>query len=171
MLSAGPRMWLAGNPGPPPSSATVVLILTVLALGLVVAVAVTVPRRHREAPLRQELDARQAVDFEAPVRVLTGGAGLPTRATGSFRLVVRGDLFEVANPFRPARLLGQQYRYRATDTTVKVVAGPRHRWIEIEGRPPGSAALIWIRQPGRNRQLWYALTSAGAHPISPPPPP
>jgi hypothetical protein len=51
------------------------------------------------------------------------------------------------------------------------VAGFRHRWIEIDGRPPGTAALIWIRQPGRNRQLWYVLTSAGAHPIGPAPPP
>jgi hypothetical protein len=171
VLSAGPRLWLAGNPGPPPSRATVVLTLVVLALGLAVAVIARAPRRRRGEPLRQELEARPAVTFEAPVRVLHGSAGLPMRASGSFRLIVRGDLFEVAHPFRPARILGQQYCYRAADTTVKVVAGPRHRWIEIEGRPPGSAALIWIRQPDRNRQLWYALTSAGAHPIGPAPPP
>ncbi len=43
MLSAGPRRWLAGHPGPPPSRATVVLILVVLALGLAAAVIAQVP--------------------------------------------------------------------------------------------------------------------------------
>ena len=108
---------------------------------------------------------------KAPVSVLDGGHGVPMRQRGSFYLVVRGDSFEVANSFRPARLLGQQYCYRAPDTTVRVVAGFRHRWIEIDGRPPGTAALIWIRQRDLNRQLWYALTAAGAHPLGSPPPP
>jgi hypothetical protein len=133
-------MWLAGNPGPPPSPATIMLIFVVVALGLAVAVAAALPRRNREAPLREKTGARQAVAFEAPVRVLSGGAGLPMAQRGSFRLVVRGDLIEVANSIRPARLLGQQYCYRAPDTTVKVVAGFRHHWIEIDGQPPRSAA-------------------------------
>lgn len=171
MLPAGPRMWLAGNPGPPPSPATITLIFVVLALGLAVAVVAAVPRRHREAPLREETGTRQAVTFQAPVRVLSGGAGLPVAQRGSFRLVIRGDLIEVASSFRPARVFGQQYCYRAPDTAVKVVAGFRHHWIEIDGQPPRTAALIWIRQPGLTRQLWYALTGAGAHPIGPPPPP
>lgn len=170
MLLAGPRMDLAGNPGPPPSPATITLIFVVLALGLVAVVVAAVPRRHREAPLRAEMGTRLAVTFQAPVRVLAGGAGLPIAQRGSFRLVVRGDLIEVTNSFRPARVFGQQYCYRAPDVTVKVVAGFRHHWIEIDGQPPRTAALIWIRQPARTRQLWYALTAAGAHPTGPPPP-
>ena len=54
---------------------------------------------------------------------------------------------------------------------MKVVAGFRHRWIELDGRPPGTAALIWIRHRDLNRQLWNVLTTAGAHPIGAPPPP
>jgi hypothetical protein len=164
-------MWLAGNQGPPPSLATIVFIPVAFVLALAVIVIIAQPRRRREEPLREELAAHPAVTFRAPVLVRGGPGGLPVAQRGSFFLVVRGDVVEVANPFRPARLFGQQYCYRAPDTTVKVVAGFRHRWIEIDGRPPGTAALIWIRQPGRNRQLWYVLTSAGAHPIGPAPPP
>jgi hypothetical protein len=171
VLATGSRMWLAGNPGPPPSLATIVFIPVAFVLALVVIVIIAQPRRRREEPLREELAAQPAVTFRAPVRVLGGAGGLPVAQRGSFYLVVRGDVFEVANPFRPARLFGQQYCYRAPDTTVKVMAGFRHHWIEIEGQPPGTAALIWIRQPGLTRQLWYALTSAGAHPIGPAPPP
>jgi hypothetical protein len=160
-----------GQPGPPPSPLTIILIPVAFVLVLAVVVIVAQPRRRREEPLRQELGPWPAVTFKAPVSVMDGSHGLPTRQQGSFYLVVRGDVFEVANSFRPGRLLGQQYCYRAPDTTVRVVAGFRHRWIEIDGRPPRTAALIWIRQPGRNRQLWYALTSAGAHPIGPAPPP
>lgn len=167
MLPPGPRMWLAGNPGPPPAPATVALIFVMVALALAVAVVAAVPRRHREAPLREEMGARQAVTFQAPVRVLAGGAGLPMAQRGSFRLVVRGDLIEVSNSLRPARVFGQQYCYRAPDTTVKVVAGFRHHWIEIDGQPPRTAALIWIRQPGLTRQIWYALTGT-AQPASAP---
>ena len=171
MLAAGARMWLAGNPGPPPSLAVIVFIPVAFVLALVVIVVIAQPRRRREEPLREELAARPAVTFRAPVLVRGGPGGLPVAQRGSFYLVVRGDVVEVAHPFRPARLLGQQYCYRAPDTTVKVVAGFRHHWIEIDGQPPRTAALIWIRQPGRTRQLWYALTGAGAHPIGPPPPP
>jgi hypothetical protein len=84
------------------------------------------------------------------VRVLVGSVGLLMPPKGSFYLVVRGDLFEVSNPFQPARLLGQQYCYRAQDTTVKVVAGLRHHWIEIDGQPPGTASRVTAvtRLPG-----------------------
>ena len=98
------------------------LTLVVLVLGLAIAVIAAVPRRHREEPLRQEMDARPAATFTSGVRVLDGAGGLPVPARGSFRLVVRGDLVEVTNPFRPARLIGQQYCYRAPDMTVKVIA-------------------------------------------------
>jgi hypothetical protein len=107
VLPAGSRMWLAGNPGPAPSPATITLIFVVVALALAVAVVAAIPRRHREAPLGEEMGTRQAVTFEAPVRVLDGGAGLPMPQRGSFRLVVHGDLIEVSSsrrraPDRPA---------------------------------------------------------------------
>jgi hypothetical protein len=58
------------------------------------------------------------------------------------------------------------------DTTIKVVTGLRHDWIEIEGQQSvGAAARIGIWRPGMNRQIWNMLIGAGAHPIGPAPPP
>lgn len=93
---------------------------------------------------------------------------LPVR--GPLHLVVRGDAFEVSHLFPPSRFLfGQRYCYRAEDTTIKVVPGSRHDWIEIDGQSPRAAVRIWIWRPDMNRQIWNVLIQAGAHPISPAP--
>jgi hypothetical protein len=92
------------------------------------------------------------------------GIMLPT--SGPFNLIVHGDAIRVSNPFSPARLLlGYEYCYRAEDTTIKVVAGLSHDWIEIEGQPTGTAARIQIGRRNTNRQIWDALVHAGAQPI------
>lgn len=85
---------------------------------------------------------------------------------------MRGDAFEVAHYFPLARFaFGQRYCYRAVDTTIKVVAGLRHDWVEVGGQPAGTAVRIWIWRRDMNRQIWNALTGAGVQPIGPAPPP
>ena len=122
-------------------------------------------RRRREQPLRKEMQAR------AVMGMMTFRAGVNTEDRGMLRLTVRGDLFEVSHPFPLARFLfGQDYCYRAEDTTVEVVPGLWHDWIEISGQPGMRAARIQIGRRKMNRQIWDALVRSGAHPIGPPPP-
>ena len=52
---------------------------------------------------------------------------------------------------------GRQYCYRAQDTAVEVVPGLRPDWIEIGGKPAGTAARIRIGRRNLNRRIWYAL--------------
>ena len=86
-------------------------------------------------------------------------------AGGPFTLIVSGDAFEVSHPFLPARFLfGQEYFYRADDTTVEAVPGLLHDWIEIDGE---QAVRIRIGHRKLNRQIWDALVRAGAHPYGP----
>jgi hypothetical protein len=167
---ASSRAWLAGNPGPPPSSASVVLILAILALTFAAVAVIAWPRQHHEAPLRRQMRA-QPQTFRAGVDVRASYLGTMLPVTGPLYLVVRGDLVKVSHFFPPARFLfGQRYTFRAEDTTVKVVTGLRHDWIEIDGQG-GTGARIWIWRPGMNRRIWNVLIDAGAHPIGLAPPP
>jgi hypothetical protein len=159
---------LAGSPAAPPSPVLVVLIPTVLALGFGALAAVAWARRHHEAPLRTEIQARPVVTFSASVRAQADTFGMMLAAKGWLNLTVRGDVFEVSHPLPLARFLfGQDYCYRAEDTTVEVSPGLSHDWIEINGQP-GSARIL-IGRRTMNSQIWDALVRAGAHPIGPPP--
>jgi hypothetical protein len=110
--------------------------------------------------------ARPVVDFRASVDVKADMLGLMLSARGRLDLVVRGDAFEVSHPFPLARLLfGQEYAFRAGDTTIEIVPGLWHDWIEIDGQQSGPAARIWIGRRNQNHQIWAALLRAGAHPI------
>jgi hypothetical protein len=170
-ISASSRAWLAGNPGPPPSPASVVLSVAIPVLALAVLAVGARPRQHREAPLRKQMRAWPQT-FQAGVDVRASFLGMMLPAQGRLRLVVRGDAFEVAHYFPLSRFVfGQRYCYRAEDTTIKVVAGLRHDWIEVDGQPSGTAVRIWIRRRDMNRPIWDALTGAGAQPIGPAPPP
>jgi hypothetical protein len=141
-----------------------VLVFAALAVG-------ALSRRRREAPMRREMRARAVLTFLASVDVKQVILGTTTSAKGRLDLIVRGDAFEVSHPFPPARFMfGQEYCYRAVDTTLKVVPG-RHEWIEISGPPTRTAARIWIKRKNQNRQIWDALVHAGAHPIGSPPSP
>jgi hypothetical protein len=129
--------------------------------------------RHHEAPLRKRMRALP-MTFRAGVDVRASYFGTMLPVTGPLYLVVCGDLVKVSHFFPPARFLfGQRYCYRVEDTTITVVSSTRlrHDWIEIEEQPVGAAARIWIWRPGMNRQIWYVLIRAGAHPIGPAPPP
>jgi hypothetical protein len=67
-------------------------------------------------------------------------------------LAVHGDVFEVSDLFPPARwLLGMQYCYRASDTTMEAVPGRRHDWIEIAGLPAAERESSKVPVPSRVR--------------------
>ena len=169
-VSAGSRAWLAGNPGPPPSPASVALILAILAAAFAAVAVIAWPRQHHEAPLRKQMRARP-VTFRVGVDVRASYLGTMLPVTGPLYLVVRDDVVKVSHFFPPARFLfGQRYCYRAEDTTIKVVTGLRHDWIEIDGQPAGTAARIWIWRPSMNRQIWNVLIRAGVHPTGSVPP-
>jgi hypothetical protein len=139
----------------------VAVALVVVALIAGYVVFSELPRRRWERPLREEMRARP-VTFQASVAV--------DSSRGPFYLSVHGDAFEVATVFPPFRLLnGEDYCYRAQDTTVEMVHGVLHDWIEICGQPGSGAVPIRIGRRKMNRQLWGVLVSAGAHPIGPPP--
>ena len=123
-------------------------------------------RRRREEPLRKEMQAR------AVMTVMTFQARVVTEDRGGLRLTVRGDLFEVSHPFPLARFLfGQDYCYRAEDTTVELVPGLWYDWIEIGGQPGTGLSPMRIGRRKTTRQIWDALVRAGAQPIGPPPQP
>jgi hypothetical protein len=123
-------------------------------------------RRRREEPLRKEMQAR------AVMAVMTFQARVVTEDRGTLRLTVRGDLFEVSHPFPLARfLLGQDYCYRAEDTTVELVPGLWYDWIEIGGQQGTGLSPMRIGRRKMTRQIWDALVRAGAQPIGPPPQP
>jgi hypothetical protein len=158
---AQPRPWLAGNPGPPISGASAAVLVGAIVLIIAVSASVAWSRRRREEPLRNEMQAR-AVTFRTRVGV--------NDQRGPLYLTVRGDLFEVSDPIPLARFLfGHDYCYRAEDTTVEVVSGLWHEWIEIGGRPGTGIAPIQIGQRKMNRQIWDALVHAGVYPIGPAP--
>jgi hypothetical protein len=157
--------WFAGSVGHPPSSTSVVLSLTILVVAFAAVAIGSWPRRHREAPLRQQMHARP-VTFRARVDVKANFLGLMLPASGPLNVIVHGDAVRVSHPFPPARFLfGQDYCFRAEDITIKIVQGLSRDWIEVEGQPPGTAARIQIGRRNMNRQIWDALVHAGAHPI------
>jgi len=160
---------LAGNPGPSSSPAALAFWLSLLALVFVVVALVGWIRRRREAPLRKEMRA-QPVTRQYLVDVKASFFGAMTSQRGSLNLDVHGDSFRVYHHFPPARFLfGQDYSYRGQDTTVEMIPGLAHDWIEISGQSSSSATRLWIGRRKINRQLWDALVSAGAHPVGVPP--
>lgn len=115
---------------------------------------------------------REEMQALAAMAVMAFQAGVDTKEHGMLRLTVRGDLFELSHPFPLARsLFGQDYCYRAEDTTIELVPGLWHDWIEIGGQPGTGLSPMMIGRRKMTRQIWDALVNAGAHPIGPPPQP
>jgi hypothetical protein len=145
------------------------VILAVIALVVGYAVLRELPRRRWEEPLRKEMRARP-VTFQAGVDVKVGAVDPMESQRGPLYLSVHGDAFEVSHALPIFGFLnGQNYCYRAQDTTVEMVPGVLHDWIEICGLPGSGAVRIRIGRRKMNRQLWDVLVNAGAHPIGPPP--
>jgi hypothetical protein len=127
-------------------------------------------RRPWEEPLRKELQARP-LTFRASVDVKVGAVDPMESKSGLFSLSVHGDAFEVSDAVPLFRFLnGDGYCYRAEDTTVEMVGGVLHDWIEVCALPGTGAIRIRIGRRKMNRQLWDALVTAGAQPIGLPPP-
>jgi hypothetical protein len=148
---------------------SVVFSIAIPVLALAVFAVGARPRQHREAPLRKQM-RKQPETFRVGVDVRASFLGMMLPAQGRLRLVVRGDAFEVAHFFPLSGFLfGQRYCYRAQDTTIKVVAGQRHDWLEIDGQPSGTAVRIWIWRRDMNRQLWNVMIGAGAQSTGPAP--
>jgi hypothetical protein len=151
-------------------AASFAVAIVVIALVAGYAMLSQLPRWRWEEPLRKEMRARP-VTFQASVAVKVGAVDPMESQRGPFYVSVHGDAFEVATLFPPFRFLdGQDYCYRAQETTVEMVHGVLHDWIEIRGQPGSGAVPIRIGRRMMNRQLWDVLVSAGAHPIGPPPP-
>ena len=109
---------------------------------------------------------REEMRALAAMAVMAFQAGVDTKEHGMLRLTVRGDLLELSHPFPLARFLfGQDYCYRAEDTTVELVPGWRHDWIEIGGKPGTGLSPMMIGRRKMTRQIWDALVNAGAQPI------
>ena len=144
-----------------------------IALLAILAVTVWRPalRRWRaEAPLREEIRARPETNFRAQVSVkvpLIGGIGLPSRNDRA--LAVHGDAFEITQrSWIACRVFGQEYCFRARETSIEVARSPLRTWIVIRGGQPGSGP-VWISQPRQLGPIWDALVTAGAQPASSPP--
>jgi hypothetical protein len=117
-------------------------------------------RQQREALIRAEMWGRP-VDYRARVSVCVSFFGLMGRRRGLLDLIVRGDAFEISGRFGPG------HYYRADDTTIEVVTGLLHNWVEIRGRPGRPAARIWVGRWNMTHHIWHALVRAGAHPAQP----
>jgi hypothetical protein len=166
-VSANPRAWPAGYPfrSHPLSP---VLTVALLALVFTAFAVVAASKRRSMEPVKQEMQPRPVMASWSRVDVKANILGVMLDANGRFHLTVRDGGFEVRHPFVLARFLfGQDYCYRAADTTIRVVPGFLGDWIEIEGQPAGR---IRIRQKNMNRQIWDALIRAGARPIGSSPP-
>jgi hypothetical protein len=152
-------------------AAFAIVVFAVIVLSVVHSVRSASPRLHQEEPLRTEMQARP-LTFRSWVNVKEGAVDPMISQRGPLYLEVRGDAFEVSHSLPAFRSLnGQDYCYLAQDTTVEMVRGVLHDWIEICGLPGSGAARIRIGRRKMNRQLWDALVSAGAQPIGSPPAP
>lgn len=127
------------------------------------------PRRHREAPLRREMRARP-VTFRTQVEVRQNALGPWQSGGGPCELTVHGDMFKVSNVFPLAWFLfGQQWCYRADDTTMEAVLDRRHDWIEIVARHRPDGPRIRLARKRMNREIWDALVQASVHALGTPP--
>jgi hypothetical protein len=121
-------------------------------------------RQRREALIRAEMRGRPA-DYRARVNTRESAFGLMVVGHGLLNLIVRGDAFEISG--RLHSLFGPEHYYRADDTTIEVVTGLLHNWVEIRGRPGRTAARIWVGRWNMTHHIWHALVRAGTHPAQP----
>lgn len=169
-LAASPPLSYSPFPASPASPVLLVPGVAFLALLFAAFAVAASSRRRRNGPLRQEMRARPTLMFRARVDVKANILGIMVPARGRLDLIVREGAFEVSHPSPLARFLfGQDYCYRAGDTTVQAIPGLLRDWIEIGGQAVDPADRIQVRRRNANRQIWDALISAGAHPIGPSP--
>lgn len=127
------------------------------------------PRRRSEAPLRLEMRARP-MTFRSSVDAKLNVLGLWGDVNGMPFLAVHGDVFQASVSFPPGTWFGLQWCYRATETTMEVVPGWRHDWIDIAAQSPvGRPVRLRIGRRKMTREIWDALAWAGVQPVGAPP--
>lgn len=138
-------------------------------------------RRHRTAPLRHEIRAREITFRSGLDRVRVTEPALQLLGTGSaesirspMELIVRGDAFEISSTSPFGRMvMGMEYYFRARETSVEIRRPiPRllrmdgeKEWIVVQGRQAGKEIQLWIMKKNLN-EVWTALVDVGAVPRS-----
>jgi hypothetical protein len=154
------------------------VMLAAVVAGFSVALGGVWLQRRREAPLRREIRA-QDVTFRTGVAVrrkesCSWGGWLDLRS--GMALVVRGDAIEISSTAWPFRVAGEEYYFRAGETTIQVRRDPSRpfelRWIVVTGRKDGKEVKLAISKGNAYQlsQVWSALVGVGAVAIGPPPP-
>ena len=170
-VSVSEPMLLAGGGGGGHAPGPVFLALCLIPLVGVFGALGTLAwiRRHREAPLRSELQARP-VTFRSRVRVNAELFGMMASLHGNLHLNVHGDAFEIVDNMPVSKFVfGMDYCYRAQFTNVQVIRLGRSECIEITGYPGSTAVRVRVWGCDANRQVWDALVAAGAQPVGQPP--
>jgi hypothetical protein len=136
-------------------------------------------RRHREAPLRREIRARDVTFRMIPDQVkVSDSGGWPKWAgvSAPMGLFVRGDAIEVSSTVAPLRVvMGLEYYFPAAETPIELSRSPsriyRRDWIVLTGRQAGKDIQVAVTTMNRSRLLeaWNALVTAGAIPAGLPP--
>jgi hypothetical protein len=135
--------------------------------------------RHREAPLRREIRARD-ITFRAildHVGVIEPGSwpsasDFESSIHSPVELIIRGDAFEISSTRSLGRVVtGLEYYFRARDTTVELHRDiPRiYGWdtqarIVVRGWHAGKKIQLTITQKNDPYEIWNALTEVGAVP-------
>jgi hypothetical protein len=135
--------------------------------------------RHRDAPLRREIRARD-ITFRAglhSVWVIEPDGGPPSSdfevpISSPVELIVRGDAFEVSSARSLLRVvMGLEYFFRARETSVELNRPiPRIYGIDtpprivVRGWHAGKKIQLMIKHENDPLAIWKALTGAGAVP-------
>ena len=150
-----------------------------VAAGLVFIYGRIWSRRHREAPLRREIRARDVSFRMIPdqVRVSDPG-GWPKWAgvSAPMSLFVKGDAIEVSSTVAALRVvMGLEYYFPAAETSIELSRSPsrifRRDWIVLTGRQAGKDIQVAVTTTDRSSlvEAWSALVAAGAIPAGLPP--
>jgi hypothetical protein len=136
-------------------------------------------RRHREAPLRREIRARDVTFRTVLDRVKvsdSGGRQKWAGVTAPMDLFVRGDAIEVSSTVALVRVvMGLEYYFPAAGTSIELSRSPsliyRGDWIVLTGRLAGQDIQVAITTMNDHTLLeaWNALVTAGAIPTGLPP--
>jgi hypothetical protein len=137
--------------------------------------------RHRDAPLRREIRARD-ITFQARlyrVTVLEPGSWLPggdfeVPISSPVELIIRSDAFEISSGLSLGRMaMGLEYFFRARETSVelnrrvpRIYGKDTFPRIIVRGWHAGKKIQLTIRQKNDPLPIWNALIEAGAVPDS-----
>lgn len=135
-------------------------------------------RLRRKALLRREIRARDitfraVLDHVAVTKSgwLQPGSDFEVPISNPVELIVRGDFFEVSSGLALGRVMGLEYLFRASETSVELnrliprIYGtdtpPR---IVVRGWQGDKKIQLTITQQKDPLKVWNALTGAGAVP-------